>query len=160
MIMAFILIFCVIIAALLAVLVFLLLRAAEKVNNAEQQFREFVSPGKDNQPSPLSQFIALESKMLAQDFTNQIKTSMLGKASGAARQENAIAGDIVSDVLNETNPMLGMILDQFPTLKKRIVKNPQMAFGAMNLLSGLGKGPGNNGHFESSGNSDSYRESK
>ena len=60
MIMAFILIFCVIIAALLAVLVFLLLRAAEKVNNAEQQFREFVSPGKDNQPSPLSQFIALE----------------------------------------------------------------------------------------------------
>lgn len=158
MIMAFILIFCVIIAALLAVLVFLLLRAAEKVNNAEQQFREFVSPGKDNQPSPLSQFIALESKMLAQDFTNQIKTSMLGKASGAARQENAIAGDIVSDVVNETNPMLGMILDQFPTLKKRIVKNPQMALGALSLLQNAGKGSnkGNNGHV---GNNDGYNPS-
>jgi hypothetical protein len=159
MIMAFILVFCIIISLLLAALVILLLKAAAKVNNAEQQFREFVSPGKD-QPSPLSQFIALESKMIAQDFTNQIKTSMLGKASGQARQENAIAGDIVSDVLNETNPMLGMILDQFPTLKKRIAKNPQMAFGAMNLLSSMGKGRGNNGNFESSGNSDSYRESK
>jgi len=158
MIMAFILIFCVIIAALLAVLVFLLLKAAAKVNNAEQQFREFVSPGKDNQPSPLSQFIALESKMLAQDFTNQIKTSMLGKASGAARQENAIAGDIVTDVLNETNPMLGMILDQFPTLKKRVVKNPQMALGALSLLQNAGKGSnnGNNGHV---GNNDGYNPS-
>ena len=158
--MAFILVFCIIISILLAALVILLLKAAARVNNAEQQFREFVSPGKDNQPSPLSQFIALESKLIAQDFTNQIKTSMLGKLSGQARQENAIAGDIVSDVLNETNPMLGMILDQFPTLKKRLSKNPQMAFGAMNLLSSMGKGRGNNGNFESSGNSDSYRESK
>ena len=158
--MTAILIFCLIITLILSILLFMLLKAAKKIQNAENQFRTFVSPGPDNQPSPLSQFIALESKMLAQDFTNQIKTSMLGKASGAARQETAIAGDIVSDVLNETNPMLGMILDQFPTLKKRLAKNPQMAFGAMNLLSGLGKGPGNNGHFESSGNSDSYRESK
>ena len=158
MIMAFILIFCVIIAALLAVLVFLLLKAAVKVNNAEQQFREFVSPGKDNQPSPLSQFISLESKMLAQDFTNQIKTSMLGKASGQARQENAIAGDIVSDVLNETNPMLGMILDQFPTLKKRVVKNPQMALGALSLLQNAGKG-GNNGNNGHVGNNDGYNPS-
>ena len=156
--MAFIVVFCIIISLLLAALVILLLKAAARVNNAEQQFREFVSPGKDNQPSPLSQFISLESKMLAQDFTNQIKTSMLGKASGAARQENAIAGDIVSDVVNETNPMLGMILDQFPTLKKRIVKNPQMALGALSLLQNAGKGSNNsnNGHV---GNNDGYNPS-
>jgi hypothetical protein len=148
MIMTAILIFCLIITLILSILLFMLLKAAKKIQNAENQFRTFVSPGPDNQPSPLSQFISLESKLMAQDFTNQIKTTMLGKASGAVRAENAMAGDIVSDVLNAENPMLAMLLDQFPTLKKRLVKNPQMALGAMNLIqSQMGKGKdGNNGH--------------
>jgi hypothetical protein len=146
--------------AAVSILLFIALKAVKMAQNTVKTFREFVSPIDDKTPSPLSQFIALESKQIAQDFMMQAKTTMMGKASGDARAESAITGDIIQDVVSSQNPLIGILLDQFPTLKKRIAKNPQMAFGAMNLLSSLGKGSGNNGHSESSVNSDSYKESK
>ncbi|GAI23691.1 unnamed protein product, partial [marine sediment metagenome] len=51
----------------------------------------------------------------------------------------------------QNNPMIAMILQQFPTLQKRLLKNPALLPMAAEVLSKVGKG---GDHHESSESTD------
>lgn len=114
------------------------------------------SPG-NNEPSPLARTVEAAGDMLARSLVAQAKGAFMGKQSGEARAETAIAGDIAEDLINARSPMIGALLNSFPTLKKTIRRNPQLLDLALSKLAGAqgsgsqgsgaqGSSPGNNGH--------------
>jgi len=54
----------------------------------------------------------------------KFKGMIAGQASGIARLDKGLAEAITQDAITGENPLLGMILERFPTAKKYIAKNP------------------------------------
>lgn len=77
---------------------------------------------------------------------NTLTAQGMAHNSHLARQMNAIQGDILQDQINNENPILGAILEQMPSVKKRLIKNPSAAQAFMPMISHLlkpGKNPDN-----------------
>ena len=47
-----------------------------------------------------------------------------GVASGIVRNEKGLNAALMNDVLNEQSPLLGMVLNYFPSAKEYLAKNP------------------------------------
>jgi len=109
-----------------------------KVSRIKKQFSEtitaFITAPDEKTPSPLAQFVENASHVAGRAVAMEVKTTLMGKASVAARQEQAIIGDVVSDTVQTQNPLIAGVLDSFPSLKKRLLKNPQLAMLAGEML--------------------------
>ena len=112
---------------------------------------QFITPPAENEPSALALLFAQLAHQGGQAIAMEIKTTFMGKESGMKRGEQALAGDVLTDVVGAQSPIMGAILDGFPTLKKRILKNPGLVGAALNLVGGMaksgtvGKGPAGGG---------------
>jgi hypothetical protein len=76
----------------------------------------------------------------------------MGMQSGDKRLEQAVAMDMAKDATNNANPILGAVLSAFPSVSKRIMKNPAALplltglLGKLNITGNLGStGSGGNG---------------
>lgn len=112
--------------------------------------RDFVSPEGDGQPSPLAKAMDAGASMLGRAIIAQAKTTLMGQASGQVRAGQAIDANITDDLLS-TNPLASTLLGQFPSLRKTLRRNPQLADMAIAALAR--RFGGNNGGrgFDGSG---------
>lgn len=82
----------------------------------------------------------------------QIKATFMGKQSVDARREGIVDEAIAGDVMNATNPLIGSILQAFPSVGKAIRKNPALLDFALSKLANRGAAvapaASNNGHSQ------------
>ncbi|GAI50312.1 unnamed protein product, partial [marine sediment metagenome] len=91
------------------------------------------------------------AQVIGHEVASQIQNTFKGESLVEGRQEKRILNDIAKDQLEQSNPMVAMILQQFPTLQKRLLKNPALLPMATEVLSKVGKG---GDHHESSESTD------
>jgi hypothetical protein len=123
-----------------------------KIRGVFNEFRQFISAPDEKTPSPLAQLVSAMSDIAARSIVARIKATFMGKQSGAVRAEGAVDEAIAQDQVNGMNPLLGSVLDSFPTLKKSLLKNPALIDFALSKFGNLG-GTGN-GSINSSQPSD------
>lgn len=112
------------------------------IRKAWQGIVSFVSPRAENQESPLALVLDATAQRIGQAAAMEIKTTLMGKESGLKRGERAVAGDVAMDMAAESQPLLAGLLEGFPTLKKRLLKNPALIGAALGLLGGNKQGGG------------------
>lgn len=104
--------------------------------HAEAVLRDFFVP----EPETLSKAGVLWQSLsttLGQQVAMQIKTTIMGMSSGAARAEKAVNESIVEDAANQANPLIGGLLSGFPSLKKKLAGNPSLAGFVLNQLANM-----------------------
>ena len=100
-----------------------------------RDFYSFMTPPGEEEKAPVENLIKSVGDSIGSSVVFHSKQAAFGKASGEARLKKAIEGDILQDTVAAGNPLLGMAMDNFPSLKKRALKNP----GVIDwLLSNLG----------------------
>ncbi len=114
--------------------------------NFLNKVQEIQVPKGDGQLSELGEFTQAIGQAMGQSIVLSLKQTAYGQASGAARQEKAVDGAIVQDMIGLGNPVLGLLINQMPKLSKAINKNPELAAMAAQKLGGLmaNKGKSNN----------------
>jgi hypothetical protein len=114
----------------------------------KQTFIDFFAPDGDK-PSEFALVVDSVSTIAAQRITNTLKASLMGMAGVDARNEKRLEGDLIHDLANNASPLLGIAMDMFPQVGKRLIKNPELIGFAGNMFGKMtGKKPGNNGHVE------------
>lgn len=122
-----------------------------KYRKLVQQFYEFVTPVAENEFSPLGQTVDGIATQIARAIVAQAKATFMAQQSAAVRGESTVEADIQEDMLSMANPLIGGILNQFPTLRKTLRRNPALAGMAMEKLAGFAaKAKGNNHSQETS----------
>ena len=107
-----------------------IMRVALRINEVIDDVRTFVSPAGENTPSPLASTIDTASKIAGHAIALEVKTTLMGKVSGASRLADAVRTDVQGDVVAQQMPLMGEILEQSPSLRRRLGKSP----GLMELL--------------------------
>lgn len=135
--------------------VFFAIRYFEARLSAEKQnlialAKAYFEPQNPDEPSQFAGFVQIASDTLARSITTQLKASFMGIQSKANQAERAIVGDIALDSVAMANPIVGAILSSFPSLQKRLRKNPELfplVEQFAGKLGGQPKPPANgNGH--------------
>jgi len=122
---------------------------------AIEAVQAFMLPQAEGEPSKLAAIVYEGGRVVSGELIKSLKGALMGQSSALARAESAIEGDVFQDAVDAKSPLLGMLLEQFPRLKKRLLKSPAaaMALGQMDLGSLLKGGAatgsearGNGGH--------------
>ncbi len=124
--------------------IFLYLREKRRFFN---KLHDLQVPRGEDQLSELGQVTQAVSSQIGQSIVLSLKQTAFGQASGAARQEKAIDGAIVQDMIGLSNPLMGAAIKSMPTLAKWINKHPDAAALAAQKLAGVigGHGKSDNG---------------
>lgn len=105
-----------------------------------------VSSG-DGQSSPLAKLMGSLADVAGARLANQVQASIRGLFSGQSRQVDGVVGDVTQDMINQSSPIAGALISNFPVLGKRLRKHPELAMMAADFiqqkLAGLGKKDGN-----------------
>ncbi len=103
-----------------------------KLVHYQRVFTQFITSPGENQPSPLAQV----SQSFAGILSMSLKATLMGKASGEARQSQALERDIVLDTLDTKSPLMGGLLSMLGArTQNRLLKNPALIAGLVNLLT-------------------------
>lgn len=97
---------------------------------------EFLIPPKDGEPSPAASMVKMVSDILGSSVAIHIKTSLMGKASGEARLNKAVEGDITEAILSQ-HPLAKMLMDASPGLRKKARANPGVAQMILSKFGGM-----------------------
>src|SRR5450759_1930470 len=109
-------------------------------------FNAYIAVNGD-QPSQFGLVVDAMSTIAAQRIVNTAKASLMGMAGVDARNEKRLQGDMIHDLANNASPLLGIAMDMFPQVGKRLIKNPELIGVAQGMFGNIfGKKPGNNGH--------------
>lgn len=83
----------------------------------------FESPGPEI-PSEFAKFMDIVAYSFAKKCVDIGKTSFMGMQSVDSKNLSRIEGDILQDEATRKSPLLGAIMGSYPTLARRLVKNP------------------------------------
>lgn len=134
-------------AILLVLLIFLALSfyIILKIRAKYREIISFITPSGNNQPSQLAAVSEALSEMIGRAIVASLRGFLLGQKSIETRQATAAAGEEM------TASPIGGLVNMLPvSLKKSLIKNPQLLDLAMGFLSKSG-GSGGNGHTISTG---------
>lgn len=126
-----------------------------KYRNAINILNSFFIPENEGSETPFAITIKSIAEIFSAEIAQKMRYTFMGMESGAKRQEAAVTQAIVEDSINQESPLIGQLLGNFPTLKKKVLKNPALLGAGLEMLSKLGQntntGPGisNNGKTES-----------
>ncbi len=96
--------------------------------------QRFLSPISEGELSPLATlWQALVGQFIAR-LTDAIKSNFLGMESGIKKQEAMLQGDLAMDDLQGKSMGLAALLGSFPSLKRRLLRNPALIDMALGLL--------------------------
>lgn len=136
---------------------------AQRVLYREKQaladhIRDFVSAPAEGQPSPLAELTEVIAGRFAHQFMTLIRAQLGAERGHINRQETALQADILQDAAMQKSPILGLLAGAFPSVTKRLAKNPSALPALMHILEGMGSGgtqlpmfqPGPNGSREGS----------
>lgn len=70
--------------------------------------------------------------------------SAMGQKSGQARVEKGLQKAMLNDVIDSTNPILGMAMEQFPQVKEYLMKHPNAIPQVLNMIAPILQGKGLN----------------
>lgn len=111
--------------------------AFTKIRGVSREFREFITPQSDNAPSRLAMVFQSISEMFGRSMVASLKGFMMGAKSGEVRQANAETGEAIG-----ASP-IGALVDMLPkSVKRSLIKNPQLLDLAMGFMAKQGQGPG------------------
>lgn len=118
-------------------------RFADFAQDKQEQLTAWITPAEPGAAAPAAQLWDSLSTTLAQRMAAQVKAVLMGTASGAARAEKSIEGDIAL-AMAEQSP-LGGLLDAVPGVKKTLKRNPALLNLALQKLGPVFAGlPGGN----------------
>jgi len=110
----------------LAVVFFMIrLYRQEKIRFLQSIRAYFESPGPER-PSEFSQVTAAISQQFAASIVSSLKGSFMGMQSVDSRNVQRLENDLANDMLQMNHPLVATLLDQFPAVKRRIMKNPEL----------------------------------
>jgi len=139
-----------ILVILTAILVFLAV-FFRKIRDWEAALLVFTTPQGKDEASPLSNFIEAAAARAGHSIALELKTTLMGKASGEARRGQAIESAALQDIAGQQSPLLGMAMQMFPNLGRKVARNPALLDQLLKMLPrmqggmpGAGPGPGNN----------------
>lgn len=113
---------------------------------------QFVTAPAPGEVSPLGQFMQATATILANQVVMSVKGTLMGQASAVSKAEAGIQTDILQDTVAMNSPMLGMILEAFPSLRKRVSKSAVARLALANMDLGKLLNKGGNGHAEGTEN--------
>lgn len=120
------------------------------IKNARETYEDYVTP-QDGKPSKFEVQVSSIAQAIGRAAAMEIKTTLMGKASGAARAETAVQGALIEDLVEQQHPMLGGFMSLFPKAGKKIAQNPSLLNALMSFMSRGQQNlpPGGNHHSES-----------
>ncbi len=95
----------------------------------------FVTPPSENTQSMLANVVQAIVDSLAKQIAIQLKTTIMGIISGYSRSAQSSQTEAVEDAVAARMPAIAGIMDLFPGLKKKLVKNPLLLNFAIEKLS-------------------------
>lgn len=101
-------------------------------------------------PSEFANLTELLSERFSQKLVNTAKGTFMGMQSVDAKNMNRVEGDVLTDMATQKNPLLGVIMTQYPTLARRLAKNP----GLLPLVQNFMPKPGTGGSSPGGTNTD------
>ena len=126
-----------------ALVVFLYLVVKRAVSKL-RELQAFFEPIEKDQPSPAGKLYQDLVAQASLAMARQIKTTVMGFASGQSRAEQAVMKEVVD------NSPIGPLAAAIPGMSKKFAKNPGLAEIAIRMLGGMlnrgGPGPAGNGH--------------
>jgi hypothetical protein len=114
-----------------------------RVRRIYAEFRSFLTPPGENQPSAFSQLVEVVSQSFARAILATFKAQFMGTQGSLARAEKAVAGDIMEDAVASASPVLGTILQSFPALRRTLRRNPGLIDLVVSRLGSAAKSPDN-----------------
>ncbi len=96
----------------------------------------FESPD-GNTPSQFASLVEVISGQFSQKLVATLKSTFMGVQSGDHRAERGPVGELAQDMAIQESPVLGSILASFPSVAKRLRKNPELLPFAQSLLGKL-----------------------
>lgn len=111
-----------------------------KIRRKYTDIVDFITPTHDNEASALAKTFEAISEMVGRAIVASIKAWLIGQKSIEVRQGHAEAGEALS-----MSPLGGLVNILPNSLKKSLIKNPQlidMAMGYINRNNGGGGGGG------------------
>lgn len=76
----------------------------------------------DNGLTPFAETVDAAGKIVIDRFLITLQAQSMADKSHMTRQANLMAEDMLQDNVTAANPLLGLLLDQYPTLRKRLAK--------------------------------------
>lgn len=113
-----------------------------------RDFVAFVTPEAEDKASQFAEFVKSVSVMAGRAIAIEVKTTLMGKASAQSRAETAIESAVVQDAVTQANPLAGGLMSMFPTLGKKVSRNPALLQLAMQMLARSNVSGGGNNHLE------------
>lgn len=120
-----------------------------------ERITQFVSAPEPGQLSPLAELSEIIASRFANQIVSQLKAQLYASRSHEAKQEGLLQQDIMLDAATQQSPILGLLAGAFPSVTKRIAKNPTALPALVSLLQKMGAGgqlplfgptqPGSNG---------------
>lgn len=114
------------------------LRAKEA--QVRDRILQFVSSPEPGQPSPLAELSEVIAARFANQIVSQLKAQLYASRSHEAKQEGLLQQDIMVDAATQQSPLLGLLAGAFPSVTKRIAKNPTALPALVSLLQKMGSG--------------------
>lgn len=115
-------------------------------------YSSFTTKKDETTPSPLETFIDGASQIMVNRLLTTMSAQQMANKSHITRQANAIAEDMIQDDAGSVNPLLGMFLNQYPSVRKRLAKNPAALQAILPMLSNLGAAGGHDHGSNGGGN--------
>lgn len=134
----------------------ILVYSLRKIDQFRQELKKFITPAEAGKPSQASLLLENASHVIGHAAAIEIKTTLMGKASVEAKNEAGIISDLTQDKLALDSPIVGALLESFPSLKKRLGKNPALAAMLPSILSKLSGSMGNTSGSEGDGKKSGY----
>ena len=121
--------------------------------------RPYFEAPDDKTPSQFALLTNAISQQLASAIVASAKGSLLGMQGVDAKNLAHIEADMMKDGLAAQSPMLGMLMEQFPSFGRRLMKNPNLLPLLQGVLSKIkpagtpaSESADNDGHVAISGN--------
>jgi 6-phosphogluconate dehydrogenase len=112
---------------------------------AIEAVRLYFEPQSPDEQSQFAAFIEIAAGILSSKMIASLKATFMGMQSVDKRNEQRLQTDMFSDMIGAANPLIGSVLDMFPAVKKRLMKNPELAELAISKIAEMAAKRGGNG---------------
>jgi len=119
-----------------------------RTSQISKEIRCFLSPAAKDEPSPAALLIDNISSRVGSVVAAELRASLMGKLSGDSRLAKGIEADIAQDIMTQQSPLLAGLAGVFPTLGKRLSKNPAIVQAIMPIVQNMLAKNNGNGHSQ------------
>ena len=124
MVLAIILLTCCVLGAVIGSILYTRHRVDGVYEDVQTTINEFFSAGDGDMPSRFHQAVDSVGQVIGDRLQTQMEARLMATKSHDARALNLLSEDVAVDQASQESPLLGMALEAFPSVRKRLAKNP------------------------------------